>query len=190
MTDDRYARCKQRAIFDCCKWHLHVDDQDVLCPFPLVISESVWAQVSQLARSLASETLAAENELLQRVDLHERLGLPAALRQELRQIANSGPTLAPVRVLRFDFHWTEEGWRISEANTDAAGGFIESSGVTRIFAEEYKDCQPTGDPAGVLGQSILQKLGPGKIVALMHMTIYSEDRQVMLYLARRFPSAG
>jgi len=92
--------------------------------------------------------------------------------------------------MRFDFHWTADGWRISEANTDAAGGFIEASGVTRLLAEEYPGCQSPGDPAGVLSEAILRQTGPGAVVGLMHLTIYSEDRQIMLYLARRLEERG
>lgn len=190
LSDERYARCMQRAVFDCCKWHLQVEDRHILCRFPLVLTEAAWSHVAELASSLARETLAAESELLQRFDLHDRLGLPKALRGALRRIPKVGLTRADVRVMRFDFHWTDEGWRISEANTDAAGGFIEASGVTRLMAEEYPDCQPTGDPAGVLSQAIHGAIGPAGVVGLMHLTHYSEDRQVMLYLARRLSERG
>jgi len=80
--------------------------------------------VAALATMLARETLAAEQELRQRADLHVHLGLPKALRKCLNAPPSRSGTPA-VRVMRFDFHWTLDGWRISEANTDVAGGFIE-----------------------------------------------------------------
>ena len=57
---------------------------------------------------------------------------------------------APVReedvgVLRFDFHWTTEGWRISEANTDVPGGFNEASGFARLLAPSFPGSEPAGD---------------------------------------------
>jgi glutathionylspermidine synthase len=178
----------RRAIFDCCKWHVQADDRPVVCPFPMVMEAAAWCDVAGQAVALAREALAAEVELLRRPDLHARLGLPEPLRRLLR--SGKTPTPGAARVMRIDFHFTADGWAVSEANTDAAGGFIESSGLTRLFAEHYPDCEPAGDPAGALAEAARAAVGPGASVALMHLTIYSEDRQVMLYLARRLEEAG
>jgi glutathionylspermidine synthase len=190
LAADCYACVLRRAIFDCCKWHTHAEDRPVLCPFPLVLGAETWEQVARLAEALARETLAAEQELLRRPDLHDRLGLPWALRRALSRAAGRGPTPGAARVIRFDFHWTADGWRISEANTDVAGGFIESSGVTRLVAACYPDCDPAGDPAGALTDAIRDRVGAGARVGLMHLTVYTEDRQIMLYLARRLEERG
>jgi glutathionylspermidine synthase len=111
-----------------------VEDKPVWCPFPLVLEQGIFEQLSQTAEALARETLAAEQELVARTDLHETLGLPQELRRCLRQVPSLAATVRGVRVMRFDFHWTTEGWRISEANTDVVGGFIEASGVTQLMA--------------------------------------------------------
>jgi glutathionylspermidine synthase len=94
-------------------------------------------------------------------------------------------TFSALRVLRFDFHWTSEGWRISEANTDVAGGFIEASGVTQLMLAHFPGCCASGDPAGVLSEAMHRLLGTGGRVGLLHLSFYSEDRQTMLYLAQR-----
>jgi len=180
----------RRAIFDCCKWHTQVEDRPVVCPFPLVLDEATWAHLAGLAAALATETLAAECEVLDRCDLHAHLGLTVKLCRGLRRVVQGGLTPGGVRVMRFDFHWTTEAWRISEGNTDVAGGFIEASGVTRLMAEHYRDCRPAGDPAGDLCAAIRRLVGPKAMVGLMHLTVYSEDRQVMLYLARRLEECG
>ena len=185
-----YANLLRRAIFECNKWHTQTDDQPVICPFPLVLSHAAWQQLTLLAAELAKETLAAEKELLIRTELHERLGLPRALRRCLRRTSKEFPTQGGARVMRFDFHWTTDGWRISEANTDVAGGFIEASGVTKLLALEYPDCEPAGDPAGALSEAVRRIVGAKGMVGLMHLPIYSEDRQVMLYLVRRLEETG
>ena len=190
LSADCYARVLRRAIFDCCKWHTQVEDRPVLCPFPLVLDADTWEQLARLAEDLAREALAAERELLRRPDLHDRLGLPRALRRCLRRAAALGPTPGGARVMRFDFHPTAGGWRISEANTDVAGGFIEAGGVTRLVAACYPDCRPAGDPAGALADAIRDGVGAGARVGLMHLTVYTEDRQIMLYLARRLEERG
>jgi glutathionylspermidine synthase len=190
LSAECYARVVRRAIFDCCKWHTQAEDRPVLCPFPLVLEGDTWEQLERVAEDLAREALAAEQELLRRPDLHDRLGLPRALRRSLRRAAVRGPTPGGARVMRFDFHRTAEGWRISEANTDVAGGFIEAGGVTRLVAACYPDCRPAGDPAGALADAVRDRVGAGARVGLMHLTVYSEDRQIMLYLARCLEERG
>jgi glutathionylspermidine synthase len=185
LSHEQYAEVIETAAFDYYKWHLQVEDDEVLCRFPLLITTESWAEVSRLSIALAAEALQAENELLERRDLHRELGLPPGLRRCLGRIGKSKPTPGPVRVMRFDFHWTTEGWKISEGNTDVAGGFIEASGLTQIFCTHYRDWQPTGDPAGVLSGAIRRVLAPKAVVGLMHLTVYSEDHQIMLYLASR-----
>src|SRR5262249_12702149 len=73
---------------------------------------------------------------------------------------------------------------------DVCGGYIEASGVTRLVADHYPDCRPAGDPAGALAGALRERVGGGARVGLLHLTVYSEDRQGMLYLARRFQECG
>src|SRR5205823_3897953 len=106
LAADTYEWLRRRAIFDCCKWHTLAEDRFVLCPFPLVLEEESWAHLAGRAAALAHETLAAEQELLARVELHDRLGLPGALRRLLRRLPRAGATPGAGRLMRFDFHWT------------------------------------------------------------------------------------
>src|SRR5262249_947872 len=133
LTAERHGCLLRRAVFDCCKWNTQVEGQPLFCPFPLILDGPAWDQVARLASELARETLTAEGELLRRPELPARLGLPWALRRCLRWVRGESRAAGELRVLRFDFHWTPEGWRISEANTDVAGGFIEASGVTQLL---------------------------------------------------------
>jgi nucleoside-diphosphate-sugar epimerase len=127
LTPERHASLLRRAVFECCKWDTQVDGRPLVCPFPLMLDGAAFETVIRLASTLEQETLAAERELLDRPELHGDLGLPRPLRRCLRRIRREGPACAGPRVMRFDFHWTDEGWRISEANTDVAGGFVEAS---------------------------------------------------------------
>lgn len=190
LSPDCYERLVRRSIFECCRWNNQSDGRPLLCSFPLVLNSAAWEKVARLASDLASETLAAEQELIERPELHDCLGLPRALVRCLRRICREGPTCAGPRVMRFDFHWTAAGWRISEANTDVASGFIEASGVTQMFAEFYPNCQVTGDPAGLLSEAIQSRLGSDGRVGLMHLTVYVDDRQIMEYIARRLEDRG
>jgi glutathionylspermidine synthase len=185
-----FARLRVRAIFDCCKWDPQVEDTSVLAPFPLVLTESAWRELSRLAESLSREALAAERELLSLLPLHSTLAIPRRIRRVLRHSAQSGPSPGAARVIRFDFHYTTEGWRISEANTDVPGGFNEASGFTRLLATHYGGLATPADPVESLADAILATAGHAAVVALVHATAYSDDRQVMTYLARRWQERG
>lgn len=184
---EAYAAFRRRAIFECCKWDPQVEDTATLAPFPLVLEWETWRELASLAESLAQETLSAEAELVERPDLYAELGLPARCRAALRHRGASTPGVA--RLIRFDFHHTRDGWRISEANTDVPGGLNESSGVSELMAEQYDDLAPVGDVAGAYTRALLESSASGW-VGLVHATAYTDDHQVMAYLARRLTALG
>jgi glutathionylspermidine synthase len=171
-------------IFECCKWDPQVGDQAALCRFPLFISREEWSHLVRLAENLAAETMGCEDELLRRPALWARLGLPRAILRALAGIERDGLPRAAVRVVRFDFHLCQGGWRISEANTDVPGGFVEGTGLSRLMAEQYPGCIPVGDPAGEYADAIADLAAKSGAVAMIHATAYADDRQVMAFLAR------
>lgn len=184
-----FAELQGRTIFECGKWDPWFEDAGVLADFALTLEPETWRELARLAEELARETLAAELELLQRPELHARLGLSRAIRRCLRTHAERGGTRGAARVMRFDFHWTRAGWRISEVNSDVPGGFIEASGFSRLVADAL-GLHLTGDPTRALAEAALRALGPGARVALVHATAYTDDRQVMLHLARALAELG
>jgi glutathionylspermidine synthase len=95
-----------------------------------------------------------------------------------------------LRVVRFDFHFTSEGWRISEANSDVPGGFNEASGFTDLMARHYGELRTAADPTEALVRAIDRRVGKPGTVALVHATAYSDDRQVMAFLGRRLQRLG
>jgi glutathionylspermidine synthase len=149
----------------------------------------VWRELASLAESLAQEVMAAETELRGRPDLHGRLGLSRALKGVLGR-SRDDHTIGTARIVRFDFHHTTAGWRISEANTDVPGGLNEASGLSTLMAQQHPGTAPAGDTAGAYSRAICSSLGGGAHVAFVHATAYSDDRQVMTYLARRFAASG
>src|SRR5262249_533608 len=141
-----------------------------------------------LAEALEREARAAEDELRERPELLGRLGLSPRLLRVLR--ADVRPTPEGPRLSRYDFHPTNEGLRISEGNIDVAGGLPEGSGVTALMAGGHPALGPAGDPAGAFAAALAARAGPAGRVGLMHLTRYTEDRQAMVYLARRLAEHG
>jgi|GEM_PF-616791 len=135
LDDEKYHALRRRAVLEGCKWDPQVGDTETLARFPLVIAEAEWRRLAAWAEELAAEAGAAEEEVAERrPELIGRLGLPRALRRVLQ--GNEPWTPAAARMIRFDFHFTREGWRISEANSDVPGGYTEASFFTRLFAEQ------------------------------------------------------
>jgi len=185
-----FAELRRRAIVDCCKWDPQVGDTCALARSPLVVSRAAWDNVVKIAEALAVETLAAERELVDRPELHAVLGLPRAARRALRQAARVGAPASAARIVRFDFHFTTDGWRISEANCDVPGGLNEASGLPLAIGAHYAWATPVGDPAGAYARAIAARAGEGATVALVHATAFSDDQQMMLFVARRLEAMG
>lgn len=184
------ARLRRRMIFEWNKWDPQSGDHGALAAFPLVLSADAWRELATAAEALYAEALAAEAELAARPELHARLGLPRDVRAALRVAAAQPPTQGP-RFIRFDFHLTLEGWRISEGNTDVPGGLLEAAGLAALHAElgSAPGVAPPA-PGPALAQALHSRLAPGAAVALLHASAFTDDRQSMLYLTRELARAG
>jgi glutathionylspermidine synthase len=179
-----------RAVFDCCKWDVQSEDHCVLADFPMYLEAEAWQVLAEAAESLAREAQGAEAELLNRTDLHALVGLPRRARKFLKSAKPIDAPRGAARVIRFDFHCTTEGWRISEANADVPGGFIEASGFAELMAEHYPGYAPPANPANLYCDAIAAAAGERALIGLVHATAHSDDRQVMEYLARVLHSKG
>lgn len=190
LSPGDYREIRRRMIFDFCKWDPQVEDTRALCDFAVALRADAVQELNGLAVTLAHETLAAERELLARPDLHKRLGLSRAIRWALRSARKAGPAAEGVRVMRFDFHATSDGWRVSEVNSDVPGGFIEASAFARLVAPQFQDAAVAGDPADALADELARDGKRDATVGLVHATAYIDDRQVMVFLARRLAARG
>jgi len=179
---------RRKAALEGCKWDSQVGDVMTLAPFPLVLKRSVWNQLADWAEQLSVEAASAEYEIAQRPDLLRLLGIPRVLRNVLADDAPLTP--AAGRVIRFDFHLTTEGWRISEANSDVPGGFTEASHFTGMMAEHFPGFQTAGDPAEAFVDTLITTTGQSGQIALLTAPGYMEDHQVVSFLASRLRKRG
>jgi hypothetical protein len=171
------------------KWDAQVGDVAALAPFPLVLSKAAWKELECLAATLARETVGLEKELANRPDLHARIGLSPQLARALRSHPDAAPTPAAARIMRFDFHPTAEGWRVSEVNSDVCGGFTESSHFSELMAEATGAGAACGDPAAAWADAIVA-LAPRGLVVLLSAPGWVEDAQVVAHLAARVRARG
>jgi glutathionylspermidine synthase len=189
LEPGEFLEIRRRLVLECCKWDPQVGDVATLARFPILIRDSAWRQLARWSERLAAEAVDAEQELLRRPELHRHLGIPFRLRRVLKHIGRDHPTPAAARVIRFDFHWTTDGWRISEANADVPGGFTEASNFTRLMAEHYPQARPAGDPGRRWADAIAASAGGGA-VAMLVASGYMEDHQIVAYLANQLRSRG
>jgi glutathionylspermidine synthase len=190
LTRDAWLGLQRRAIFDFCKWDIQCGDHAVLATFPLLMGCETANNLNETAETLAREALAAEAEILQRPKLIERLGLPRAIQSTLQEKGSNLDVTPGLRVMRFDFHPTPDGWRISEVNSDVPGGFVEASGWNSLFGENWPGATAPSGPSEIYANAICETTAANGVVALVHATAYSDDRQVMQHLARCFSAQG
>ena len=117
------------------------------------------------------------------------LGVPRKIRRALRSRSNRTEA-KHVRVMRFDFHLTDEGWRISEVNADVPGGYVEGTGWNSLFAEELGYTRVPANPTRSLVRAVRESAQSEGAVALVHATNYSDDRQVMAHLGAELQREG
>ncbi len=183
-----FEHIRRRMCLDFCKWDPQVGDVATLASFPLLLSHAAWSDLSAAAEALAAETLELERSLIARPDLHAQLGLPPRLRGVMPRV----PSLTSARVMRFDFHFTvDDGWQVSEVNSDVPGGFTESSAFPRLMADYIPDAQPAGDPAAAYVDAVIEatRHRPGSI-ALLWAPGFMEDHQIVSYLATLLRARG
>lgn len=192
LAPEAYREVRLRTIFECCKWDPQVEDTSALAPYPILLPRPVHQELARLAEELALETVKTEQEILERAELLKELALPRGIWKTLaaESPSNSGP-----RIMRFDFHFTTGGWRISEVNSDVPGGFVEAEGFTRLMAEacsrDGQTLAPSGEPARELARALVSSSGVDKpVIALVHASAYSDDRQVVTYLGRAIEQLG
>jgi len=185
---DAFAALRRSVVLEGYKWDPQVGDVDTLASFPLVMKSSAWKQMAAQAEQLTAEVITAEEEILRTPELLNMLGLPPALR---RVLSRSTPlTPAPGRVMRFDFHPTTEGWRISEVNSDVPGGFSEASYFTAKMAAHFPKLHMTGNPGSVWADTLAASVAPGGVIALLSAPAYMEDHQVIAFLAEQLRARG
>lgn len=188
LAAETFSSLRRRSMLEGCKWDIQVGDSTTLAPFPLVMNGTLWHELAQQAEQLAAEAAAASQEIIRRPDLLAMLGLPAALLKVF--VAGEPLTPAAGHIIRFDFHPTSDGWRISEANTDVPGGFTEASHFTEMMAEHFPHLAMPGNPVEAWCDALAAAAGAEAQVALLSAPGVLSDHQVIAFLAQKLQERG
>jgi len=190
IAPNDFEAIRRRLMLDHCKWDVQVGDISTLAPFALILRHDIWRQLAEFAEALFAEMEEAEKELLTQPKLIDRLALPRRLKRAFAGEYADELTPGIARVARFDFHWTDEGWRTSEVNSDVPGGFCEASSLSQMMASHYPGATDAGDVADAWAVAMARKLQPGATAGLVCAVGYMEDQQVTAYLAKCLERRG
>ncbi len=189
IPEEFYSQYRYDVIFKGYKWDPQVDDHNTVSNYVLLMSEDCAEQLDKWAEELTVETVAMEEALLSDLDLTKQLAFPKVMRKNLKRLQNYNNG-KHVRLMRYDFHPTNDGWKISEVNSDVPGGFAESSVMPELVNKYFPDYHPGKHSANSLYEAFQAKLDSNKKIAFVSATSYSDDRQVMQYLSDYFSFKG
>ena len=181
LSDSQYNAIRTQMVLEGCKWDPQVGDTEVIARFALRLTRHDWDCLRSHAEILACELMEAEAALAARPELFATLGVHHQLIPLLQKHAGALVSQRTPRILRFDFHHTCEGWRISEVNSDVPGGFSEASILPQHFAPYFPQLQPADDVAALWCDAIAEA-SQGGHVALLSATGYMEDQQIVQFL--------
>jgi len=189
IPEKKYQNYRREVIFGAYKWDPQVGDRGTVSRHALLMDAGTADQLERWAEALAGETVRMEAALARNPVMMERLGIPKAIRRAYAHLAN-GDAGRHVRLMRFDFHPTDEGWAVSEVNSDVPGGLAEGSVLPEIAERFFPDATPRRHVGRVLLDAFRARSRPGGTVAFVHATSYSDDLQTMRFLGDIFEAEG
>jgi hypothetical protein len=184
LARSMYRDYRLDAIFCGKKWDPQLYDRSTIADRALLIGRAEWIELSNAAERLFAETLRIEAELQRYANSQgpERF-LPARAWRRLRRLPEP-QSAGGARLMRFDFHPTADGWRLTEVNSDVPGGLNESSLFPRLWPAREASWGVPGNPGESYVRRVVEHfgLGAGARVGLIHATAYADDWQHMAYL--------
>ena len=125
IPKDKYEDYRLEVMFDCYKWDPQFCDSNTLSEYVLVLSKEENEEIIRLTKSLDKETRLAEEYLNNDIKIAKRLSLPRKIINKIPNMKNYDKTQS-IRLMRYDFHPSiDEGWVVTEVNSDVPGGFAE-----------------------------------------------------------------
>ncbi|WP_162163972.1 glutathionylspermidine synthase family protein [Acholeplasma hippikon] len=184
-----YEDYKIDVIFDAYKWDPQVGDVNTVSEYVLLITEEKAASLKRDAENLTKETHMIQEAMLKNLNFSKEVGLSKKMKKYFMKQTKYNRD-KNVSLMRYDFHPTTKGFRISEVNSDVPGGLAEATILGHIAKKYLGYGEVKYDIAEILYDSFI-KINPElKAVSFVHATSYSDDRQVMQYIGDYFESKG
>lgn len=191
IPEDKYYEYRLQAMFDCYKWDPQFCDSNTLAKYVLVLSKEENEEVIELTKKLDTETRLAEEYLNKNIKIAKKLFLPKKIVKKISNMQSYDNT-KNIRLMRYDFHPNmDNGWTVTEVNSDVPGGFAESSLLPDLARKiiDMPELQYISFGEKMV-ESINNLLGKKGTIMMVHCTCFSDDRQVMQYLGDRLEKEG
>lgn len=157
--------------------------------FALLLKPREWPRLAKLVQKLTHEMLAAEQELASRPDLYRLLGLPPAIRRVMEQCGPQCQPKSAARLVRFDFHFTKQGWLFSEMNAGRVARPSEAYGFAKAMAPYYPGFSPPPNPATKYADAVSRAAGRNGLIGFVHESFRRSVRDAQ-FLAREVERRG
>ena len=189
IPNEKYSEYRYNVIFKAYKWDPQVGDHGTIAKHVVLMDQETVSQLETWAEKLSEETMLMEEAFIRNPKLAKELGLPRKILKTLNRISSYNRD-QNVRLMRFDFHPTTDGWAISEVNSDVPGGLAEASILPKIACEYFDGYEPHKHVGDSILRAFSEKIKKDSVIALVHATSYSDDRQVMEFLSDHFQANG
>jgi hypothetical protein len=185
LSSFELAEVKRNLHLNCHKWDTQVGDESIIFDQALILPAPEWNWLCRVAERLAAETMLLETAVLETCPDERLIGVPRALWQILLSSHRGQSVKAPgTRAMRFDFHPTIAGWRVSEVNSDVPGGWTEATNLPILYRPFYKELELPASPLDAWSKSMRSDVHNGR-VALLSAPGYLEDQQVVFAFMRK-----
>lgn len=189
IPQDKYDEYRLNLMFDCYKWDPQFLDHNTVAKHALVLTKEEYEEVKRLTEAMDKETRAAEEFLNTHLESAAILELSKKMRKEIATMGNYDPN-KHIRLMRYDFHPTADGWAVSEVNSDVPGGWAEASLWPQLAINTIGGNYWYKNFGDIFAAAIEEKVKPGGRIMMVHCTCYSDDRQVMQFLGDKLEKRG
>jgi len=168
------------VMFEGYKWDLQAGEQSTISDKVILLGREDMDFLAETAVSLYRETVAMEQALKNLPDLVLKMGISEEMTAALCncQYQPNGH----IRLMRFDFHPTTNGWRISEVNSDVPAGYPEASILPKLAERYFSSYKPCGNLGEILANQFAALASPKSTIAYLHDTHTVEDFQILHFL--------
>jgi len=175
-----YPDYRMDVMFDGYKWDLQAGEQSTISDKVVLMEQGEASFLVEHAVKLYHETIEMESVLHKSPEIVPALGISHQMTDALCN-CEYNPAIH-IRFMRFDFHPTTDGWRISEVNSDVPAGYPEASVLPALSQKYFDGFSQYGCFGDVIKKRLVALVPSGYTIAYLHDTHTVEDYQILHYI--------
>ena len=188
IPEEYYLDYRLDVIFEGYKWDLQAGEQSTISDKVVLLEQEEMSFLADSAVKLYQETIALERALQKNPELVLEMGISQKMTDALCSCDYNAEK--HVRFMRFDFHPTTSGWKISEVNSDVPAGYPEASILPTLAQPYFEGYRQFGHFGNILVDRLTSLIPLGSTIAYLHDTQIIEDYQILHYLSDLMEEKG